>query len=746
MNPTRTAISLFVLGLIVFRGFATGLVFRESSLEPRAPQSGSWANGPSASGPAVQIEIVGSNVLLTWPADSASLGFVLEGTGSLTNLLWDRVPGVTTNSILLSPDTVTQFYRLSDATVAGATLGGVVQSGGTSAVTPLPGIVVTLYEATATDPMKLDETTSDASGSFFVRSSRVYSDSIFFVTAKLSAQVELVAILGPVLPSKVTLNELTTVAASYSMAQFYRTGVIRGESFPLRLAAGMNDNLVNLMTGGSSLVLLTSPNANESQSLQITRSLANLLAECAANPTSAATFLDLAKDPRLPAPSSTPQALANVARNPAQNLFQIYSLTTNVMPYLPAVSEIPDAWTIAVKFNDSGDDQKLIGGAAYLVFDESGYGWITDNVIQGTPYSSRILIVLQPNGKPAAGASGKPRSPITGGGVLGAGYGLTIDPQGSVWVGNFGWGPETNCVYYPSTNCNGSISKFTPAGVPVSGPLGIQGGPVRAQGMASDASGNIWICSYGDNAVYVFRNGDPTQVSRLQAYEGSQPFGAQVAADGSAWITLGGGISGEFPANIGRYRLVGDQIQTLFEVPVGKALKGLSIDSLGNAWLASQGDSKVYAVAPDGTILGGFQGGGVDGPWGVTVDGEDHVWVANFGPLDGKPYSARISKLAGANPETRPPGRLLGDPISPDSGYTVLSAGSEVLLHNGTPLYGTNAPPSYDPMQRLTMTAIDRAGNLWALNNWKNNFLNDATRNPGGDGVVVFVGLAAPKR
>ena len=111
--------------------------------------------------------------------------------------------------------------------------------------------------------------------------------------------------------------------------------------------------------------------------------------------------------------------------------------------------------------------------------------------------------------------------------------------------------------------------------------------------------------------------------------------------------------------------MVGDQIQTLFQVPVGKALKGLSVDSLGNAWLASQGDSKVYAVSPDGTILGGFQGGGVDGPWGVTVDGEDHVWVANFGPLDGKPYSARISKLAGANPETRPPGRLLGDPISP---------------------------------------------------------------------------------
>src|SRR5436190_20251840 len=40
--------------------------------------------------------------------------------------------------------------------------------------------------------------------------------------------VEFVTILGPNLPASLTVNELTTVAASYSMAQFYRTGVIAG--------------------------------------------------------------------------------------------------------------------------------------------------------------------------------------------------------------------------------------------------------------------------------------------------------------------------------------------------------------------------------------------------------------------------------------------------------------------------------------------------------------------------------------
>ena len=64
-------------------------------------------------------------------------------------------------------------------------------------------------------------------------------------------------------------------------------------------------------------------------------------------------------------------------------------------------------------------------------------------------------------------------------------------------------------------------------------------------------------------------------------------------------------------------------------------------------------------------------------------------------------------------PATRPPGTNLGDPISPMTGYTVPSAGSQVLLHNGDPLYGPDGPPSFAPIMRQTS-------------------------------VVIFVGLAAP--
>jgi hypothetical protein len=74
----------------------------------------------------------------------------------------------------------------------------------------------------------------------------------------------------------------------------------------------------------------------------------------------------------------------------------------------------------------------------------------------------------------------------------------------------------------------------------------------------------------------------------------------------------------------------------------------------------------------------------------------------------------------------------------------VPSAGSEVLLHNGDPLYGPGAPPSFIPMMRQTAVVIDQAGNIWSINNWKPDIDIDFGGNPGGDGIVIFVGLAAP--
>jgi hypothetical protein len=321
---------------------------------------------------------------------------------------------------------------LSVASASGTTLNGIVQTGGACSAQPLAHVRVTLFEATIGQPTVLGQAMTDASGQFSIRPPNITSSSIFFVSANVNARVEFLAILGSNLPATVTINELTTVAASYSMAQFYKTGVISGNSFGLQIAAGMNDNIVTPVTGESSFVLLSSPNADQSNSLRSTRSLANLLAACVHDGSTTSTFLDLARPPRGPAPRTTAQAVAALTRNPWQNVDTIYALTTLSAAYEPALESMPDAWTVTVKVNDTGDDANLFAGLGNLTFDSKGYAWITNNVNQGTPFSGHVMAVLKPNGKPSDGTNHTPKSPLTDGGLLGGGYGVTIDPQGAV--------------------------------------------------------------------------------------------------------------------------------------------------------------------------------------------------------------------------------------------------------------------------------------------------------------------------
>ena len=630
-------------------------------------------------------------------------------------------------------------------------LSGVVQTGGTTSGQALPNVHVSLFEATTGQPTMLGQATTDASGQFSIRYTRNTSQSIFFVTADVGQGVVFVTIVGPSLPGSVTLNELTTVAASYSMAQFLRTGVISGNSFGLQIAAGMNDNIVVPATGQSSTVLLNSPNADETNSLRSTRSLANLLAACVEDPTVTASLFDLTTPAGGSPPSNTAQSLANLARDPGQNVDGIYALTLLSNLYAPPLVTMPDAWTVTIKVNDSGSDERdlLISGPGNLAFDRRGYAWVTNNTKQGTPDSSLAAVVFKPNGQPADGRNATPRSPLTGGGLLGGGFGVTIDPQGSAWFGNFGWGNCNGCN--PSLDGNGSMSRFTLSGAPMSQPNGYQGCPLRVQGLGSDADGNIWISSFENDSVYVFRHGNPHQSVGVHPYDGAAPFDVAIATDGTAWVSNTGGLPfGEFPRSVAKYALVNGTLQQQFlhVLPDADGLRGLSLDSQGNAWLAALGSNRIIVFRPDGMEHGRFHGGGMDAPWDTAIDGEDNVWVANFGPLhEGTNFTGRLTKLWGINP---PPGHHLGEPISPPTGYTAPSAGSEVLLHNGVPLYGYGQPPGppcFIPMMRQTAVVIDQAGNIWSINNWKPDFdIDTLGGNPGGDGIIIFVGLAAPPR
>jgi sugar lactone lactonase YvrE len=673
-------------------------------------------------------------------------------------------------------------------------LSGIVQSGGDNTAKPLGKVPVTVYEATAQQPTIVGTTTTREDGGFDLEMELDKSDRIFYAVATVNQDVQLVTIIGSALqydrPAWITasptdfasdsaaeageyvpgdiayiiINELTTVAAAFSMAQFIRDGVIGGDAFGLQIASLMTDNLVQKNSGTPSEVLMSPPNGDETNTLRSTRSLANLIAACINNgPDAAKSLFKFTTPPHGgAAPTNTFEALFNIARYPAHNVSCVYLESQNADTYWPALQAMPDAWTLAIKVNDTGSKDFLFGGPANVAFDKRGYGWIANNVVQGTPNSGEFAVVLKPNGKPADGspttpsepAEGLPKSPLFGGGLLGGGFGVVVDRNQNVWLSNFGWGTGD------AIPAKGSASLFNSEGKSISPSEGYVGGTWRVQDIVVDQDNNLWLASNNNALVVVFPNTqlhgdiwgpDPNRAVSAPIDDDFGPFGIAIAKDGSAWVTSSAGLWAYTESNLSRFRYENGQLTKVYCRKFGRGMKGLAIDSMGNIWVPSGGDDVVYLLNSEGEHISRFKGGGINGPWAVAIDGNDNVWVANFGKmLPCADYThAAVSVLAGANAETRPEGFEIGEAISPPTGYTLPTAGAQVRLRTGEPLYGDGKEPCYSPLMRMTNVSIDQAGNVWAINNWKPNFNTDAsakTGNPGGDGIVIFVGLAKPPK
>ena len=277
----------------------------------------------------------------------------------------------------------------------------------------------------------------------------------------------------------------------------------------------------------------------------------------------------------------------------------------------------------------------------------------------------------------------------------------------------------------------------------------------------SDARGNIWVANCGNDSVTIVRRGNPNRTRNIPLPGATndpdnpviKPFAIAIDPKGWAWVTgnrVGwDGTTGN-PAGL-VYRIsptgfvealpnpIGDDSEPFLRWPMG-----IAGDSKGNMWVSNSDNINVPCNTPidpqGGTnpsvalyLANGephedapFNEGGVTIPWGLAVDGNDTVWVFNFG---------------------HPPFAPDGDVLFPDTGITHLCGMDTAKCPLGSNSVGAPISPEAgymsDALERITGGNIDPSGNIWLVNNWKRLAPADL-QNPGSNSIVIVPGAAAP--
>ncbi len=648
-----------------------------------------------------------------------------------------------------------------------ATLPGAVQSDGAGLANYKVSLYIAYLERGSTW-QRLGSDRSDDTGHFSITYEvpRGQDDgpSLLFVLAERGS-VLLASAIGtrPAPPAFAIVNERTTVATGTAFAQFVRKSKIEGNPVGMFNALPMAANFANPLTGAVGVVVNSLPNGTDTSTLATFNSLSNVVASCVAQARNCDTLFEVTTPPGGSRPPNVLQAIANIVKNPSypgypSNAQDPIFLLSRLRPiYQPALAQRPTSWLLFLKvtggFYSKQDFTNLMSGPGNFAIDELGYVWVNTNYDPAPPdhfaCAGRRLIKFSPWGEPVPG------TPYIGGGLEGAGWGITLDPDGNVWVGNFGFQDQvTECLDTPLAAKSDSVSLFQPDGKPITGPGGYTQGNISwPMGTISDRHGTISIANCGNDTITRFPGGHPALAVNIPLgptpEEGNpqiKPFGEVLDAKGNLWITGNrssavyvlspdGTLIDTIP---GTYKG-----KTIFSHPIGN-----TIDSQGNVWVANSDWLDVpcpptktpdlgTAENPSVTMIQAknrkpypgspFTGGGITLPWGVAVDGDDTVWVFNFGavpppaPGDPPPHDnvpTGISRLCGVQTKKCPPGLKVGDPISPATGY------------------------QSDAFERITAGAIDPSGNIWITNNWKIRV--DPEVNPGANAVVIAVGAAAP--
>lgn len=185
---------------------------------------------------------------------------------------------------------------------------------------------------------------------------------------------------------KVTVNELTTVAAGFSLAQFAGGGSLGGTAPGISNAAKMPRNLVDPRTGARTRFLLSAPNGSSTETLATFDSLASIISGCVADAGRCARFLDAATDAWGTRPATTWQAMTLLPTNPSGAPEKIFAQVPRHPRFTPVRTTPPAGWYLALKFWGNGHQ---FNGPGNLAFDSAGRVWTNTNATWPSGASAR---------------------------------------------------------------------------------------------------------------------------------------------------------------------------------------------------------------------------------------------------------------------------------------------------------------------------------------------------------------------
>jgi len=559
----------------------------------------------------------------------------------------------------------------------------------------------------------------------------------------------------------VTVNGYTTIATVFCLAQLVdATGTINDFTHRrLAVAYLMSTNFVD-MNGHLGTVVATAPNGPQTNSLALFNSLTNLLLQANINPTTLSSLLALT-----PGATTPMAAFLYIAQNPFNNIASLFALTAGVTKvYTPALAAAAQVgqFSLSVKINTSGSLNYLPGGPARIVFDKRDRVWVSLNNIQGVDASGTFAMVLEPTGQPTS------FSPIFP--VLGGAYGIAYDIKKDQTIfGSYGWGALYN-VYNPYAGAINVFDALNNAKL-VSPSAGYTAGLNRVQGIALDSKGNYWMASWGSNlpmganisvsampnsTIVVYLKGNPSNVVTYVIETGGDvpnsyyaPFSIAIDANDNVFVSLGGNgalLTGGDPrvTNSSVIKLtLNSKTNVITEVAAYNSgdflfYRGLALNAAGEVYVASVTENTVYKFDNDLNPLYEYYSNNT-GPWGVTVDTAGDLWVANFNAFLVTPATPGVvfglSKLIDN-----------GSSMTLYGKFQLPTGGSPVTLATGQTLFNSQNIAVKSPLMRLTHAAPDAAGNVYIANNWKPDIIEDVVlANPGGDGVIIFVGIGAPR-